>query len=156
MAKYEFVKPTMADAEYIATNLKPDNYSELFCAIGPNALDDILDGLKHSDEIGCLHINGTPAAVYGVRKASIMSDEGRVWLLMTKETENHKVFVGRQTKKAVRGLLKRYDRLYNWVNVGNDNIMRWLKWLGAEIHEPAPHGVYNLPHHFFEFRKDDE
>lgn len=92
MAKYEFVKPTRADAEYIAVNLKPDNYRELFCAIGPNALDDILDGLKHSDEIGCLHIDGTPAAVYGVRKASIMSDEGRVWLLMTKETENHKVF----------------------------------------------------------------
>ncbi len=156
MAKYEFVKPSRVDAEYIAANLKPDNYNELFCAIGPNALDDILDGLKHSDEIGCLHIDGTPAAVYGVRKASIMSDEGRVWLLMTMETEKHKVFVGKQTKKAVRELLKRYDRLYNWVNVGNYNIMRWLKWLGAEIHEPAPYGVYNLPHHFFEFRKDDE
>ena len=35
MAKYEFVKPTRADAEYIAANLKLDNYSELFCAIGP-------------------------------------------------------------------------------------------------------------------------
>lgn len=156
MTKYEFAIPTRADAVYIAANLKDNNRKELFCAIGDNALDDILDGLKHSDEIGCLYIDGVPAAVYGVRKASIMSDEGRVWLLMTKETENHKVFVGRQTKKAVRGLLKRYDRLYNWVNVGNDNIMRWLKWLGAEIHEPAPHGVYNLPHHFFEFRKDDE
>lgn len=64
MAKYEFVKPTRADAEYIATNLKPDNYSELFCAIGPNALDDILDGLKHSDEIGCLHINGVPRCIW--------------------------------------------------------------------------------------------
>ncbi len=156
MAKYEFAIPTRADAVYIAANLKDNNRKELFCAIGNNALDDILGGIEHSVEVGCLRIDGVPAAVYGVRKPSIMSDDVRVWLLMTREMDNHRVFVGRYTKKAVKGLLERYSRLYNWVNVGNDEIIRWLKWLGAKIHEPEPYGIYGLPHHFFEFRKDDE
>ena len=148
---YEFVKPTKADAEYIAANLRDDNRQEIICAVGDNALSDILHGLAGSDEVGCLRINGKAAAIYGVQKASVLSDDGLIWLLMTAETEQHKVFVGRHTKRVLQMILQRYSKVYNWCDAGNENILKWLRWLGAKMEGPIPHGVYGVPHYYFEF-----
>lgn len=151
---YEFVKPTSADAEYIARHLRADNLREIVCAIGDHALEDILRGLQSSSDVGCLRIDGRPAAIYGIEKASVMSDYGVIWLLMTAETEQHKVFVGRHTKSGLRAILSKYSKVYNWVDAGNESLLKWLRWLGAKIDGPRPHGVYGLPHYYFEFTKE--
>jgi hypothetical protein len=39
----------------------------------------------------------------------------------------------------------------NKVDAGNVEILRWLRWLGAEISEPVQCGIYNLPHREFYF-----
>lgn len=150
---YEFAKPTPADAEYIAAHLRADNRQEVRGAIGDNALDDILRGLASSGVVGCLRIDGKAAAIYGVQQTSVLSDEGLIWLLMTAETERHKVFVGRHTKRGLQVILRRYSKVYNWCDAGNKEILKWLRWLGAEMTGPLPHGVYGVPHYYFEFRR---
>lgn len=150
---YVFAKPTEADAMYVASNLKHDNQLELLASIGDNALSDIMQSLKTSDDIGCLYINGLPAAIYGVKRKSVLSDEGLAWLLMTGEIDKHKVFVARHCKKGLAAVLSKYQRVYNWVNVENEDIIRWLKWLGAKFYGPYKYGVYDKQHYFFEFER---
>ncbi len=150
---YEFVKPTRSDAEYIANNLRADNRQEIMCGIGDNALSDIMRGLVSSEVVGCLRIDGKAAAIYGVKRTSVMSDDGLIWLLMTVEAERHKVFVGRHTKRGLQVILRRYSKVYNWCDAGNENILKWLRWMGAKLEGPMPHGIYGLPHYYFEFTR---
>lgn len=152
---YVFAKPTEADAMYVASNLKHDNQLEILACMGDNALSDILQSLKTSDDIGCLYINNLPAAIYGVKKKSVLSDEGLGWLLMTSEVENHKVFIGKSCKRGIREVLTKYKRVYNWVNVENKDIIHWLCWLGAKMYGPVEYGVYNNKHYYFEFERSD-
>lgn len=152
---YIFDKPTEADAMYVASNLKEDNQLEILACMGDNALADILQSLKTSDDIGCLYINHLPAAIYGVKRKSPLSSEGLGWLLMTSEVERHKVFVAKACKKGLAAILAKYDRVFNHVNVENKSIIRWLKWLGAELEGPVPYGAYGKDHYYFEFRRRD-
>lgn len=155
MAKYEFTYPTKADAEYVAANLKSSNRQEVLCAIGNHALEDITEGIAASRHVGCLKIDGRAAAVFGVVPDSVMSDAGVVWLLLTRETEEHKVFVARHTKKGLRAVLTHYSRVYNYVDVNNTEIIKWLEWLGAEISGPIPHGIHGAMHYYFEFKRKE-
>ena len=152
---YIFAKPTEADAMYVASNLKHDNQLEILAAIGDNALADIVQSLKTSDDIGCLYINHLPAAIYGVKRKSTLSDEGLAWLLMTAEVDKHKVFIAKHCKKGLAAMLGRYTRVYNWVNVENKDIIRWLKWMGAKFYGPCPYGVYQKEHYYFEFERSE-
>lgn len=148
---YIFDKPKEADAMYVASNLKNDNQLEILACMGDNALSDILQSLKTSDDIGCCYINGLPAAIYGVKRKSPLSDDGLAWLLMTSEVEHHKVFAARACKKGLAAILAKYQRVFNYVNAENKEIIRWLRWLGADMYGPVPYGVYNKDHYYFEF-----
>lgn len=152
---YIFDKPTEADAMYVASNLKHDNQLEILASIGDNALKDIIQSIKTSDDIGCLYINHLPAAIYGVKRKSMLSDEGLAWLLMTAEVDKHKVFIAKSTKKGLKQMLAKYTRVYNWVNVENKDIIRWLKWMGAKFYGPCEYGVYKKQHYYFEFERSD-
>ena len=148
----EYKKPTWEDALYIIEHMKKSNKQELLYAVGNHALDDMERAFKYSDEIGCFYIDGKPAAIFGVRKASVMSDYGLIWLLMTEETQKHRVTIGRETKTRLKQILRKYTMLYNHVDAKNEEIIKWLKWLGADM-KPVNYGIFNLPHYYFEFRR---
>lgn len=154
--KYEFVKPTIDDAVYVATHLKHDNYVELFAIEGDNAVRDVVIAMARSRETGCLKIDGVPTAVYGVIPDSVFGGTGCVWLLLTAETKRHKVFIGKHTKKGIERILRDYDKVYNYCNAGNKSILKWLDWMGAKIYPAEPFGIWNIPHHYFEFTKEGE
>lgn len=154
--KYEFTIPTKEDAAYIAANLKQNNRQEIIAAIGDNALNDILRSMKRSKMLGCFKANGVPVAIYGVIPDSLLSDTGVVWLLFSDETMQHRRVVGRYTKRGIQAILTHFSKVYNWVDVGNKDIIRWLQWLGAEIKGPYKHGIYGLPHYYFYFERGGE
>lgn len=148
----EYKKPTWEDAMYILEHIKKSNKQELLCAVGNHGVDDMERAFKYSDEIGCLYINTEPAAIFGIRKASVMSDYGLIWLIMTEQTQQHRVTIGRETKTRLKQILKKYSKVYNYVNIENEEIIKWLKWLGADM-QLVNYGVFSLPHYYFEFRR---
>lgn len=150
---YEFTKPTKDDALYIAENLKKNNRQEVIAAIGNNAVSDILRSLDASDIAGCFKHNGTPLTIYGVIPDSIMGDTGIVWLLFSEQAMAHRQVVGRYTKRGIRTILAHYSMVYNWVDSGNADIIRWLKWLGAKFKGPYKRGVYGIEHYYFYFER---
>ena len=70
---------------------------------------------------------------------------------MTSETLKHRLVVGRYTKRFLKAIVASYGPMSNKVDAGNEEILRWLGWLGAEISEPVQCGIYNLPHREFYF-----
>lgn len=153
---YEFTVPTKEDAIYIAENLKQNNRREVLAAIGDNCLIDILRSMEASDMLGCLKYNGKPLAIYGVIPDSIMGGTGIAWLLFTAEIVNHRRVVGRYTKRGLREIMAKYMRVYNWVDAGNIDIIRWLKWLGAKFKGPYKRGIYGIEHYYFYFERGGE
>lgn len=150
--KYVFAKPTAADVEYVAKNLRPDNKQELTAFYGAeHELEVLQDSVKYSEAVGCFYINDTPVAIYGIRRPAAICSVQRVWLLMTNETLKHKLVIGRHTKRWLKEIVAVYGPVSNIVNADNSEILKWLMWLGAKINEPEPAGIYNLPHREFYF-----
>lgn len=152
MAKYTFGRPTAADIEYVAGNLRMDNRQELaaLCGAG-HELDVLKRSVKYSELVGCFYIDGVPAAIYGVRSPAVICGVKCVWLLMTDETKKHRLVVGRYTKRYLRAIVAAYGPMSNRVDAGNKEILKWLAWLGAKISEAKAGGIYNLPHREFYF-----
>ena len=152
MKKYTFGYPSAADIEYVAAHLRQDNRQELTALCGGgHELDVLRSSVKYSDVVGCFYIDGVPAAIYGVRSPGVICTVKCVWLLMTSETLKHRLVVGRYTKRYLRAIVAAYGPMSNKVDAGNEEILRWLEWLGARISETVRCGIYNLPHRGFYF-----
>lgn len=152
--KIEYVLPTDEYAEYIADNLKGNDYIEVVGLVGRDVRREIKESIKASEWSRVCLIDGEPAVVFGVMNTNIFNQEGVVWMLTTSLTQKHKIFVGRKTKEYLRKFMEHYNLLYNYVDAGNTFTLRWLAFLGATIYEPAPQGVFGLPYRRFEFTKE--
>jgi len=149
----EYCKPTLQDAVYLAEHLNAADKREMTAGYGKHILRNIIDGMKHSDEIGCCRFDGVPVAIYGIEKASPIADYGLVWLFLGEIPDKDKYYAALQTKRFVRAALERYRYIYNYVDVGNEKIIKWLNFLGAEFSEPVEYGLYGNKHLRFEIRR---
>lgn len=149
--QYKFRKPTKEDARYIAEHIKKDNLMEMQALIGGHVLDELLASIDGSDYSGCCCVDGRPIALYGLTRQRIFDASRVVWLLMTAEAEQYKVFVARQTLKGLRAIVRDFGTCCNVCNVENKSIMRWVEWMGGKKYGPIPYGIYKLPHYYFVF-----
>ena len=149
----EYCKPTIQDAIYLAEHLNAANKREMTATCGKHILRDLLDGMKHSEKIGCCKFDGVPVAIYGVRRFSPLADYGLVWLFLGDIKKEDRYYAALQTKRFIQALLVDYSYVYNYVDVGNEKIIRWLKFLGAEFSEPEEFGLYRNKHLRFIIRR---
>ena len=56
-----------------------------------------------------------------------------VWMLCTDKVEQHQVAFLRAAKKLLVMYLDKYTHLANWVWLGNEQHVKWLKWMGAQF-----------------------
>lgn len=60
-----------------------------------------------------------------------INDKGRIWMLCTSSVEKHPFAFLKFCKKNLDIYLKDYYMLWNYVWLGNEMHVNWLKWLGA-------------------------
>ena len=149
----EYCKPTMQDAICLAEHLGKADKREMTAGYGKHILRDMLNGMKYSDQVGCCKFGGVPVAIYGVHKPSPIADYGLVWLFLGEIKEEDRYYVAKQTRRFIQAVLKEYSYVYNYVDVGNEKIIRWLEFLGAEFSEPEEFGLYGNKHMRFEIRR---
>lgn len=149
----QYCKPSMQDAIYLAEHLNKANKREMTAGYGKHILRDMLDGIKYSEKIGCCKFDGVPVAIYGVRKASPIADYGLVWLFLGEISDKDRYYTALQTKRFIEAILQDYSYVYNYVDVGNDKIIKWLEFLGAEFSEPEEFGLYGNKHMRFIIRR---
>ena len=90
-------------------------------------------------------IDGVPVCMFGVSKASLLSDTGLVWLFTTDAIEKHHVTFLRRCKPVVEAMQAVFPRLENFVAAYNVKAIQWLSWLKFSFSAPQKMGHFRVP-----------
>jgi hypothetical protein len=75
--------------------------------------------------------------VYAIGGVQQIVEEGVilnfVWMLCTDKVEKHQIAFLRAAKDLLNRYLEKYIHLENWVWLGNEQHVKWLKWMGADF-----------------------
>lgn len=137
MAKATYRPATEQDAYALARDMRPADVRECW-ASGSDPLEGAFLGLQ-SGYCWALDIDGELAAMFGVVGVSPLSYVGGVWLMATNLATRHKRRFTLAIGDIVEQLLERYAVLTNMVHMANADAVKWLKFAGFTLMEPAPH-----------------
>lgn len=84
-------------------------------------------------------------AIWGV------SGDTAIWMLCTYRVEEHPIAFLRFCKEYLKGLLDTNPYLFNYVWLGNDLHVKWLKWMGATFCDVVV--INHEPFQYFYFKK---
>lgn len=94
-------------------------------------------------------------AIFGVVPLNVLAGEASVWCLTSEGVNDLPFAFLRKSKQVVAELLSAWSVLVNMVDVRHGPALRWLRWLGAEVHAPVPHGPEGLPFCPIVFRRSE-
>lgn len=141
---------SMADVDaLISIGVRQSNIREIVrvFSIGPDlALRETFD---NAEVRIASYIGDEIMAVWGFTKKSLLSNDAYVWLIASEAVEKHWFTFARESKRMLGLIDGEYGSLENYVDAGNDQIIRWLKWLGFAFDaEPV---ISPLGHQLFRF-----
>ncbi len=100
-------------------------------------------------------INGQMAALFGVGPCG--DDQpgvGVPWMVGTDIlTRYPKIFL-QTCRPYVEQMKGSYPMLANMVHAENEKSIRWLEWLGFQVHKAIPHGLHDEPFHPFTWMRE--
>jgi len=102
----------------------------------PLEQDTLCKCLSRSMHVYYGRVDNTLICIWGVIPASLMSDQGYIWLYASEEVKNHQFVFIRKSQIALEKLLKQYNCLVGYTNVDSEDTKKWLKWLGATFGHP--------------------
>lgn len=144
---------TFDEYKFVMGNLRDADKAEVEAAYGLPAsqmIDELWEFADGNAYAG--RWNGKPVCVMGAAKESMLYDNGLIWMLGTPEIDKIASTFLRHSIKWVRRQSEKFSLLYNYVDARNVKSIKWLRWLGFQLDEPAPYGVRGLPFHRFELR----
>ena len=81
--------------------------------------------------------NGKLVCIWGLIPPTLLSDTAYLWLYTTEAIRGHEFLFVRHSQIAVKGMLELYPIITGITKVGNDQTIRWLRWLGAKFLAPV-------------------
>lgn len=149
-------KPYVRDAVYedtasLAPRLRAEDVTELYYATGKTPLQVLRKSYELSNKCWAVIYKEKVIALFGV------SDAGKVgvpWMLASDELKDIKKSFLRECKDYVARMGEGHDLLTNYVWVGNEIHIQWLKWLGFTFLDPIEYGFAKKPfmQFFMKFR----
>lgn len=136
--------------EELLPQLRPGDTAEVLAADG-----DLVRGCYNAlflsdDPIAMRDKKGDLVAVYGVAPLSILyGQQGAPWLMGTSRMRVNALSVYHDMKLYLAFLSEHYERLFNYVDVRNEESVRWLASLGFTVGDPEPRGPRRMPFHPF-------
>lgn len=142
--------PSIVDAttehlEYIQQNMREADREELWAAYHMDPAHSLQISMLCSTRCWTGLIDGVPICMFGVVPASLVESVGRPWMIGTPAVEKFDRIFLKHCHEVVKNMASEYKTLYNFVDLRNKKAIRWLKWLGFTMEEPAPFGPFNLP-----------
>ena len=131
----------MEAAVEVASNLRPDDYREVFEGHGHFPLFHIPLSALHGDTIYFKVPNGKTAGLAGVQ------DEGKVWMLCTPAIHDYPLTFAREAKRFIES--RQEELLWNIVDKRNAAHLKLLEFLGFKFLRELKHGPNKLT--FIEF-----
>lgn len=143
------------DAEYVAERLREADRVEVYEATRRSPEDALTSSIKRSDRTATIRFDGSPMAIFGVGKPTILSDVGVPWMLGTDELPKHARELLPHGPRVVQNMMRGHEVLRNMVHDENRASIRWLKSMGFRMSEPAKVGWRGGMFRMFEIRKDE-
>lgn len=122
-------------------------------AFGYRASEALRVGFEQSEICLTAHFNNAPVMMFGVRRNSLMFNDGIPWLLGTDAVIQIGRQIIRQSKGFIRLFLWKFEYLENYVHAENVVSINWLKWMGFTIEPPEPCGIHKELFHRFWMRR---
>ena len=83
--------------------------------------------------------DGHPLCLGAVQASGgFLCQAGAIWMVVTDELRRHPKRFMRESKNWIEELKTRYVSLHDFCQVGDARNIRWMKWLGFELHDPMP------------------
>jgi len=140
----KYIHPiTMEAAVHVASNLRDDDYREVFEGHGHYPLLQIPLAAFNGETVYFADADGRIAGLAGVQ------DGGKVWMLCTNVIHDVPILFARQAKKWIDSREEKI--LWNIVDKRNAAHLKLLKFLGFKFLREFKHGPNNIT--FIEFCK---
>ena len=81
-------------------------------------------------------VDGKLLCLWGLVPPTLLSDQAYLWLHTTEEAKEHEFVLVRRSQIELAKMLKEFPRIIGHCNVGAEQSIRWLKWLGATFGQP--------------------
>lgn len=89
--------------------------------------------------------------VFGINRRSALSDVGVPWLIGVDRIETSFRTFARHSRQYADLFSRAFPKMENFVLAENRATVRWLRWLGFDMHQPEPMGFSGAP--FIRFTK---
>ena len=140
MSKY--IHPaTLEAALHVASNLLPEDRSEVIEGHGHDPENAIVVGINNTDSVYFKVPNDEIAGIAGVAK------DGRIWMLCTPAIYDYPHTFAREAKRYIQN--RKEKLLWNIVDKRNKVHIKLLRFLGFKFLRELKHGPNNLS--FIEF-----
>ena len=103
----------------------------------PGAERTLAECMRRSIEVRYGMLDGEVACMWGLIPPTLLSEAAYLWLLTTDIVAEHKFLFVRHSQRYVEEALCTFPTIIGDVVAGNDQALRWLKWLGAEFLVPV-------------------
>jgi hypothetical protein len=138
----EIVRYRPEHGEYVASHMRHMDRKEIYymSAIGPGPA--VACTVAHAVAAWAALVDGVPVCIFGITRATRLSDIGVPWLLGTDALDDHGMALAVNSRKYFRRMVDCFPKMENHVLAENDRVVRWLRWLGFDMEEPAPYGAF--------------
>lgn len=140
------------DAAELAPRVREADRMEIWLHSRRDPLSALQVSLEHSPLAWAGFDGDRLEVLWGAGPASLLSDDGRVWMIAGHGIERRAPGFLRRSVRFVAAMHELYPVLTNEVWAGNTAAIRWLKWLGFTFRDPVPLGPYGAP--FIPFRSE--
>ena len=155
MTKYEILPTTVEHVQQLAGIMRIEDKKEVWASAHYTPREALVASIRLTDETYTGLADGQVLCIFGIGKATVLSDIGHPWMLSSFLVEKHMRAWARGSKIAMEYMTRDIDHLKNYVDARYTVAVRWLAWLGFEIHEAEPFGIEQLPFHAFTWDRPD-
>ena len=152
LVKATVVETTAEHVKFVAENMRKPDKREIWLShrIEPlEALEMITK--QYGPQFTGMH-GDEPVAIFGILIVNDLNKTGSPWMLATDKMMSRKKDFAAISKEYMAKMAEQFNYLENYVHKENRKSVRWLKWLGFEVHKPIPYGISGAPFHKFTMR----
>lgn len=93
-----------------------------------------------SSETWTGYVDGVLICCWGLIPPTLLSNQAYLWMHSTPAVRDHQFLLVRHSQRIIEQALNRYEQIVGDCQVGAEDSIRWLKWLGAEFYDANDSG----------------